>query len=37
MTGFVGDSIAAKTSKVIDSTYGEDLTNAASIEYEVVK
>ena len=37
MTGFVGDSIAAKASKVIDSTYGEDLTNAASIEYEVVK
>lgn len=37
MTGFIGDSIEAKASRVIDSTYGEDLTNAASIEYEVVK
>lgn len=37
MTGFVGDSIDANASKIIDSTYGDDLTKAASIEYEVVK
>ena len=37
MTGFVGDSIDANASKIIDSTYGDDLTKATSIEYEVVK
>ena len=37
MTVFVGDSIDANASKIIDSTYGDDLTKAASIEYEVVK
>lgn len=37
MTGFVGDSIEANSSKVIDSVYGDDLTNASSIEYEIVK
>lgn len=38
MTGFIGDSIDAKASKVITSTYGDDLsTKAASISYEIVK
>ena len=34
LTGFIGDSIEANSSKRIVSTYGEDLTNATSIEYE---
>ena len=37
MTGFVGDSIKGKESKTIISSYGEDLTKAASIEYKIVK
>lgn len=37
LTGFVGDNIEAKSSMVITSSYGEDLTKAASIDYEVVR
>lgn len=37
LTGFIGDSIEAGSSKKITSTYGSDLTNAAKIEYEIVK
>ncbi len=37
LTGFVGDNIEAKSSTVITSSYGEDLTKAASIDYEVVR
>lgn len=38
LTGFIGDSIDAKASKVITSTYGDDLSKkAASITYEIIK
>lgn len=37
MRGFVGGVVEAKSSKVINSVYGDDLTTAASIEYEIVK
>ena len=37
LTGFVGDNIEAKGSTVITSSYGQDLTKAASIEYEIVR
>lgn len=37
MKGFVGGIVEAKTSKVIDSIYEDDLTKAASIEYEIIK
>lgn len=37
MTGFIGDSIEANSSKIITSVYGDDLTNATSIDYEIVK
>jgi len=37
LTGFIGDSIDAGESKLIVSSYGEDLTNAASIEYEIIR
>ena len=37
MTGFIGDQIGAGETKIITSTYGEDLTTAASIDYEIVR
>jgi len=37
LTGFIGDSIEAGSSKKITSTYGADLTKATKIEYEIVK
>lgn len=37
LTGFVGDNIEANKSKVISSVYGDDLTKATTIEYELVK
>lgn len=37
LTGFFGGDIEAGKSKVITSTYGDDLTSATSIEYELVK
>lgn len=35
MTGFVGESIAAQESTTILSSYGDDLSTAASIEYTI--
>lgn len=35
MVGFVGDTVKANSSKVIDSNYPGDLTGATTIEYEV--
>lgn len=35
MTGFFGGTIAAGETKIVTSVYGEDLSNAASIEYEM--
>ena len=37
LTGFVGDNIAGNSSTTISSSYSEDLTQAASIEYEIVR
>lgn len=37
MTGFVGASIEAHGTETIISSYGDDLSNAASIEYSIVK
>ena len=37
LTGFIGASIDAGESRVIASTYSEDLTKAASIEYKIVR
>lgn len=37
LTGFVGDNIEAGQSRVIDSYYGQDLTDAESIEYEIIR
>ena len=37
LTGFIGDSIEAGESKLIRSSYGSDLTKAASIEYEIIR
>lgn len=37
MTGFIGDNLKAGESRTITSSYGDDLTNAASISYEVVR
>lgn len=37
LTGLVGNNLEAGESRVITTTYGDDLTKAASIEYEVVK
>ena len=37
LTGFIGDSIAAQETKTISSSYGDDLTKAASIEYSIVR
>lgn len=37
LTGFIGSSIGAGESRVIASTYSEDLTKAASIEYKIVR
>ena len=37
LTGFVGDNIKGNDSKQIVSSYGEDITHAASIEYEIIR
>lgn len=37
LTGFVGDSLKPGESRIITSSYGDDLTTAASISYEVVR
>lgn len=37
LTGFVGDNIEAGQSRVINSYYSQDLTNAESIEYEIIR
>lgn len=37
LTGFVGDSLSAGESRTITSSYGDDITNAASITYEVIR
>ena len=37
LPGYVGDNIEANSSTVITSSYAEDLTKAASIDYEVVR
>lgn len=37
LTGFVGDSLAAGESRTITSSYGDDITKAASITYEVIR
>lgn len=37
MTGFVGDSIEAHGTRTIISSYGDDLSNAASIEYTIIR
>ena len=37
LPGYVGDNIEAKSSTVITSSYGDDLTKAASIDYEIVR
>lgn len=36
LTGFIGNTIKAGETKVINSYCGEDLTNATSIEYVIV-
>lgn len=37
LTGFIGSNLEAGESRTISSTYGDDLTKATSIEYELVK
>jgi len=37
MTGFVGSSIEAHGTETIISSYGDDLSKAASIEYTIVR
>ena len=37
LTGFIGDSLKPGESRTITSSYGDDLTTAASISYEVVR
>ena len=37
LVGFVGDYIDKKQSKVITSSYGDDLTKAHSIDYEIIR
>lgn len=37
LTGFVGDNIAGNSSTTISSSYSEDLTKAAKIEYEIIR
>ena len=37
LPGYVGSYIDAKASTVITSSYAQDLTHAAKIEYEIVK
>ncbi len=37
LTGFIGDKLLAGETKYIESTYADDLTNAHSIEYEIVE
>lgn len=37
LKGFIGDSLNSGETRIITSSYGDDLTNAASITYEVVR
>ncbi len=37
LTGFIGDKLLAGETKYIESTYADDLTNAYSIEYEIIE
>lgn len=37
LTGFIGDSLKPGESRTITSSYGDDLTTAASISYEIVR
>ena len=37
LKGFVGDSLGAGESRTITSSYGDDLTEAKSITYEVIR
>jgi len=37
LTGFIGDNIKAGETKTIDSYYGQDLSHATNIEYEIVR
>ena len=37
LSGFVGPSLKPGESKILKSTYGSDLSNATSINYEIVK
>lgn len=37
LTGFIGSNVGPGESRMISSSYGSDLTNAASITYEIVR
>lgn len=37
LMGYVGDSLKAGETRIINSNFGQDLSTAASIEYEVVR
>lgn len=37
LMGYVGDSLKAGETRLINSNFGQDLSTAASIEYEVVR
>lgn len=37
LTGFIGTSLEANGSTIMTATYGADITNCESIEYEVVR
>ncbi len=37
LTGFIGDKLQAGETKYIESSYADDLTNAHSIEYEIIE
>ena len=37
LTGFVGSKLKAGEERILTSNCGMDITNAASIEYEIVK
>lgn len=37
LIGYVGDYIDKNQSKIITSSYGDDLTNAYSIDYEIIR
>lgn len=37
LTGYVGDNIEGNSSIMISTSYAEDLTNASSIEYEIIR